>query len=85
MKQYITYRNGAKTLPERIAAALADYQVRIGDQPAALVVHPTLAADAGEVLKASGVDLPVVTTCGALAQEVWLQLSDADAARVNEV
>jgi hypothetical protein len=78
MNQYKNYRNGTKTLTERITAALEHWAVHNGGElPAAVVVNPRNITEAGEILKALDLaTMAVVGNGGAAMQEVWLQVPE---------
>lgn len=77
MAQYLSYRNGKTTLAERIPAALAHFQWRIGQAPIAVVVNPRNVAEATAIVKALDLATLAVTGCGGVAlQEVWLQQAE---------
>lgn len=76
MVQYLSYRNGKATLAERIPAALAHFQWRIGQAPIAVVVNPRNVAEASAIVKALELALAVKGCGGVALSEVWLQQAE---------
>ncbi len=73
---YVPYRDGkGRGLEALLREAVADFYRRYRSLPAEVVVHPTLADEAEEALKALDLArVPVAVTGGCLVWEVWLGL-----------
>lgn len=75
MNAYKVYRNGAKSLRERVERAIGHYLVHNDRVPESLAVNPANVVEVIEILKALNMSsLGVIVNGGVMAGEVWLQL-----------
>ncbi len=70
-------------LGQALARALEAHRARYG-QPAAVVVNRVLLDEARAVLASQWPSLPVRSSCGCLAWELWLELPAQEAASETE-
>jgi len=73
---YEVYRDGHGDVRDRIEEAVADFYRRHNALPAEIVVPRSQVDEVATALKALGLSIPVVTSGGCLAGEVWLGVGD---------
>jgi len=71
---FITYRNGAGDLEQRLRAAVAHFYQERGELPAAVTVHKTELDGARVAMQSLDLALPVAGSGGCLVGECWLAL-----------
>ena len=73
---YVTYRDGANPMEERIKKACQAFYAKRHQPPVGIVVNKNELDAATSACKALGLKLPVDSTGGCLIPEVWLRVKE---------